>query len=270
MSHRTAGGVVWEAVGSGPAVLLIHAGIADRTMWAPQWEGWRDHLTLIRYDQRGFGESADPAPPYSLHADALAVLDAARVERAAVIGCSFGGATALDLALAAPERVKALVEVAATPSGHEPTPDLLAAFERVEAAYGRGGVEAANEIELEMWADGPGREPGAADPDFRARVGAMNREVLRREEAREEADRVLEPGPLEPPALGRLAEIEIQTLVVTGEHDQPSALAGSAAIAAGVPGAEAIEIAGAAHLPSLERPEAFEAAVLPFLLRHAG
>jgi pimeloyl-ACP methyl ester carboxylesterase len=260
---------MWEAVGSGPPVLLIHAGIADRTMWGPQWEGWRDRFKLFRYDQRGFGESADPAPPYSLHVDALAVLDAAGVERPAVVGCSFGGATALDLALAEPERVAALVEVAATPSGHEPTPDLLAAFERVEAAYEQGGVEAANEVELEMWADGPGREPGSSDPDFRARVGAMNREALRREEAREEADRVLEPDPLEPPALGRLAEVEAPTLVVTGEHDQPSVLAGSAAIAAGVPGAEAVEIPDAAHLPSLERPEAFEAAVLPFLAKHA-
>jgi pimeloyl-ACP methyl ester carboxylesterase len=262
--------MAWEAVGSGSPVLLIHAGIADRTMWDPQWEGWRDRFRLIRYDQRGFGESADPAPPYSLHADALAVLDAAGVERAAVIGCSFGGATALDLALAAPERVTALVEVAATPSGHESAPDLLAAFERVEAAYEQGGVEAANEVELEIWADGPGREPGAADPDFRARVGAMNRDVLRREEAREQADRVLEPDPLEPPALGRLAEVEAPTLVVTGEHDQPSVLTGSAAIAAGVPGAEAVKIAGAAHLPSLERPPAFEAAALPFLAKHAG
>jgi pimeloyl-ACP methyl ester carboxylesterase len=58
--------------------------------------------------------------------------------------------------------------------------------------------------------------------------------------------------------------------VVTGEHDQPSVLAGAAQMAAGVPGAEAVEIAGAAHLPSLEQPEALDSAVLPFLANNTG
>lgn len=262
--------MAWESAGAGPAVLLIHAGIANRTMWDPQWEHWRDRLALIRYDQRGFGESADPAPPYSLHGDALAVLDAAGVEQAAVIGASIGGSAALDLALAAVDRVAALVTVAATPSGHEPGADLVAEFGRVEAAYEQGGIEAANEVELAIWVDGPGREPEQVDRGVRAHVAEMNRDALRREEAREQAGAPLEPAPLEPPALGRLAEVAVPTLVVTGEHDQPSALAGAAAIAAGVPGARAAEIAGAAHLPSLERPQAFDAAVMPFLAGHAA
>jgi pimeloyl-ACP methyl ester carboxylesterase len=98
----------------------------------------------------------------------------------------------------------------------------------------------------------------------------MNREALRREEARELADGVLEPEPLEPPPIDRLAEVAVPTLVLTGEHDQPSVLAGSTMITAGVGGAEAVEIPGAAHLPNLEQPEAFDSAVLPFLAHHAG
>lgn len=270
MSCRTASGLAWEAAGTGPALLLIHAGIADRMMWDPQWKRWRDRLTVVRYDQRGFGESADPAPPYSLHGDALAVLDAAQAERVAVIGGSMGGGAALDLVLAAPERVSALIVVGATPPGWTHSPDLVAAFDRVEAAYERGGIEAANEIELGIWADGAGRDPAAVDPAFRSRVAAMNCEALRREETRERAGEVLEPQPLEPAAIDRLAEVGVPTLVVTGEHDQPSVLAGAAQMAAGVPGAEAVEIPGAAHLPSLERPEAFDAAALPFLARYAG
>lgn len=269
MSPRTAGGVAWEAVGAGPVVLLIHAGIADRTMWAPQWDRWRDRLTMIRYDQRGFGESADPAPPYSLHGDALAVLDGAQAGRVAVIGGSMGGGAALDLALAAPERVSALVVVDATPPGWAHLPDLVAAFDRVEAAYESGGTEAANEVELGIWVDGVGRVPTAVDPAFRARVAEMNREALRREEAREQADGVLEPAALEPPAIARLAEVAAPTLVVTGAHDQPSVIAGSVAMSREIPGAEAVEIAGAAHLPSLEQPEAFDSALLPFLAQHA-
>ncbi len=265
-----ANGLALEVSGSGPAVLLIHAGIADRTMWAPQWEGWRDRFKLIRYDQRGFGDSDDPGRPYSLHTDALAVLDAAGVERAAVVGASMGGQAALDLALAAPSRVSALVAVAATPSGWEHAADLVAVFERVEAAYVRGGIEAVNEAELEMWVDGPGRRPGAADPGLREQVARMNRSALRREETRERAGNDLEPDLLGPAAIGRLAEVTAPTLVVCGEHDQPSVLAGADAMAAGISDTEAVEIEGTAHLPSLERPDEFEASVLPFLTRHAS
>ena len=60
------------------------------------------------------------------------------------------------------------------------------------------------------------------------------------------------------------------TLVVTGELDQPSVTAGAEAIAAGVPGAERIEIAATAHAPFMERPDEFDAVVLPFLSRDSG
>lgn len=270
MTARTAGGIAYEMVGSGPPVLLIHAGIADRTMWEPQWERWRDRFTLIRHDQRGFGESDDPGGPYSRHGDALAVLDAAGVRRAAVVGASMGGTAALDLMLSAPDRVSALVAVVATPSGWEPTAALAAMFERVEAAYEREGLEGVNEVELGIWVDGPGREPGAVDPAVREQVAHMNRNALVREETRERGGADIEPDVLDPPAIERLGEVSLPVLVVTGEFDQPSVLAGAAAIAAGIADAAAVEIAATAHVPSLERPDEFDSAVLPFLQRHAS
>jgi pimeloyl-ACP methyl ester carboxylesterase len=267
---RTESGIAFEATGSGPPVLLIHAGITDRTMWDPQWDAWGERLTLIRYAQRGFGDSDDPVRPYSLHGDALAVLDAVGADPGAVIGASIGGRAALDLTLAAPQRVTALVAVVATPSGWEPDVSLAADFARVEAAYEAGGVEAANEVELEIWVDGPGRMPGSADPATRERAARLNRDALQREEARERAEIMIEPDPLDPPALYRLGELTTPAIVVTGEHDQPSVNAGAAAMAVGIAAAEAAEIPATAHLPSLERPAAFEAAVMPFLARHAA
>jgi 3-oxoadipate enol-lactonase len=262
---RTDGGLAYEVTGSGPQMLLLHEGIADRTMWDPQWEAWSDGFSLIRYDHRGFGDSADPEAPYSLHDDALSVLDAARADRAIVIGASMGGKAALDLTLAAPERVAALVAVVATPSGWEHSADLIAAFEAVEAAYESGGLAAANEIELQMWVDGPTRSPGDVDPAVREHVARTNYSALEREEAAERRGVTIEPTDLSPPAIGRLGEVGAPTLVVTGGLDQPSVNAGAAAIAAGVPGAEAVEIADTAHLPNLERPREFERTVLGFL-----
>lgn len=260
----TASGLAYEVSGAGPAVLMIHAGIADRTMWDPQWRAWSDRFTLIRYDQRGFGDSADPERAYSQHGDAIEVLDAAGCERAAVIGASFGGKAALDLALAAPERVSALVAVVATPSGEPPAADLVAAFERVEEVFERDGLAAANEVELQMWVDGPGRAPGSADPATRALIAELNGAVLGREEAREEAGNEIEPTPLEPAALDRLGELALPTLAIIGEHDQPSVNEGARLFAERT-GAELVEIAGTAHMPSLERPHEFDAAVLGFL-----
>jgi pimeloyl-ACP methyl ester carboxylesterase len=264
---RTEGGLAYEVTGSGPAILFLHEGIADRTMWDPQWERWAERYTLIRYDQRGFGDSDDPGGPYSLQGDALAVLDAAGVDRAIVVGASMGGKAALDLTLAAPDRVAALVTVVATPSGWEHSADLTAAFEAVEAAYERCGLEAANETELGMWVDGPSRSPADVDPEVRAQVARMNLSALQRGESLEQRGIEIEPSELDPPAIGRLDEVAAPTLVVTGALDQPSVNAGSAAIVAGVPRAEAIEIADTAHVPSLERPVEFEHAVLRFLAR---
>ena len=264
--RRTGTGLAWEVTGSGPALLLIHEGIADRTMWDLQWGEWSDRFTLIRYDLRGYGDSPDADAPYTLAGDALEVLDAAGCERAAVIGASIGGRAALDLALLAPDRIGAVVEVVATPSGWRAQPSLLAAFERVDAAFEADGLEAANEVELQMWVDGPGREPGAAAPAVRNAVARMNAAALAREQARERAGNEVEPGEPDPPALDRLGELTAALLVITGEHDQPSVTAGARVLAERT-GAELVEIAATAHVPTMERPAEFEAAVLPFLKR---
>jgi len=267
-SERTADGIVYEVTGAGPPVLLMHAGIADRTMWDPQWERWADRYTLIRYDHRGLGESANPAEGFSIHGDALAVLDAAGVERAAVIGASIGGRGAIDLALSEPERVDALVTIGSTPSGWQHDSQLLARFAEFEATYEREGLGPINELELQLWIDGP-RDPSLVDRGFRSKVAAMNAAVLEREQAIENAGGEMAPAELDPPAGSRLGELALPVLAVTGALDVPSVNAGSAFLVAGVTGAEAAAIPDSTHLPSLERPDRFEAAVLPFLTRLA-
>jgi pimeloyl-ACP methyl ester carboxylesterase len=228
-------------------------------MWEPQWEALAERFTLIRFDMRGFGESADPDGPFSSHGDAIEVLDAAGIDRCAVVGCSFGGRTALDLALEAPERVSALVVVCSTPSGWEHSDEMVALWEEVEAAYDRGGIAEAGEVEMRIWLDGVGRsEP--VDPALRTEVGRVNDALLARQEAFEE----IEPDEIDPPAVARLGEITSPVLVITGVHDQPDSVAGARAIAAGT-GAELVEIPGAAHLPSLERPEEFNRVLTRFV-----
>ncbi len=264
VTARTRSGLSYEAAGEGPAVLLMHAGLTDRRMWDPQWRRLTESFYTIRFDARGFGASADPTRPYTLHGDALDVLDALEVERAALVGASMGGGAALDMALAVPHRVSALVTVNSTPSGWHHTRDIMRQWEAVDAAYDRHGADAANELEMKMWLDGPHRPTDEVDRDVRAAVGTVNRVLLERQAAF-----TVEPGELVPPAMDRLGSLRCPSLVITSELDQPSVVAGAFELARQA-GAEHLEIAGAAHLPNLERPREFLAAILPFLERNAG
>ena len=102
--ERTASGLAFERTGAGPPVLLIHEGIADRTMWDPQWRAWSDRFTLIRYDLRGYGDSPDAEAPTRSAATRSRCSTPPAASARPLIGASIGGKAALDLALLAPER----------------------------------------------------------------------------------------------------------------------------------------------------------------------
>ena len=113
---RTARGIAWRADGpaASPALLLLGSLGTTSDIWQPQLAAFTPALRVIRLDTRGHGTSDSPPGEYTLDdlgADALSVLDAAGVERAAVCGVSLGGMTAMWLAAHAPERVRALLAV---------------------------------------------------------------------------------------------------------------------------------------------------------------
>ena len=68
---RTQSGIAYEIAGSGIPIVLVHAGIADRRMWDPQWAAFASVGRVIRYDARGYGESLPPTGPWSHHSDLL-------------------------------------------------------------------------------------------------------------------------------------------------------------------------------------------------------
>jgi 3-oxoadipate enol-lactonase len=251
--------LAYEVTGLGPALLLVHAGIADRRMWDDQVDpfveaGW----TVVRADLPGFGETAPPLGPVALWATLRDLLERLGVDRAVVVGCSLGGRAAVDLALAAPERVRALVLVGSSLAGHRfQEPALFERWDQSEGALDRGDHREATRVEIDTWVVGMDRPPEAVDPEVRRRVtGMLLTAYIHGEADLEEPD---------PPAAGRLGEITAPTLVVVGEHDRPDIQAMADALAAGIPGAERVVLDGAAHLPSMERPGEFNRVVLEFL-----
>jgi pimeloyl-ACP methyl ester carboxylesterase len=236
-------------------VVLIHAGICDSGMWDPQWRSQAGSRRLLRLDLRGFGRSPLTPEPYSNARDVLDVMDAAGIERAAVVGASLGGSVALEVAVAAPERVSALVLACSGLPAHEWSPDVRDYWAVEEAAIERGDLEAAAEANVRFWI-------GPADAAVRAQVHAMQLRALELQVPVGEDDPEV---PLVADLNDRLGEIAVPALVVVGALDHPDIHAIAARLVAALPHATRAEIAAAAHLPSLERPAAFDAAVAPFL-----
>ncbi len=251
--------IAYELAGSGPPVLLLHAGIGDRRMWDAQIPAFAEHFTVVRFDARGFGQTRKPDAPFAPYADAIGLLDHLGISRAHFIGVSMGSQTAIEAAIAAPERVSALVAVAAR-TGSPVSSALRAGWDRVNELYEAGDIPGAVEYELRMWVDGPDREPDVVDPEVRERVRDMNAALF----ARDDFDG--EEIPLDPSAAERLAEISAATLIVYGDKDVIDVREAAGPLAAAIPGARLAVIPDAAHLPQMERPEVFNKIVLGFLL----
>jgi 3-oxoadipate enol-lactonase len=255
--------LAYDDKGSGSAVVLIHAGIADRRMW--RWQlpalvsaGFR----VLAVDLRGFGDSPPASEPYSHTDDLLACLDARGIERATVVGVSMAGGVAIDLALIAPERVAGLVLVS-TGAGVTTTSETLTrVWDESEAAFERGDLERAIAIEVEAWVIGHGRSASEVGPDYLALATAMVRRTGERAASGlETADQIA----LDPPRTERLGEIAARTLLVVGDRDLPDIEESIGRLAAAIPTAERATIADCAHLPPLEHPEAFNRLLLDFL-----
>jgi len=87
------GALAWESAGEGPDVVFLHPGLWDGRTWDEQFGVFSRIYRVLRFDFRGYGRSSRPEPgkPYSHVDDLAAVMDAASVERAALVGCSMGG-----------------------------------------------------------------------------------------------------------------------------------------------------------------------------------
>ncbi|NIO68951.1 MAG: alpha/beta fold hydrolase [Anaerolineae bacterium] len=253
----------YEESGEGHPLLLLHAGVADSRMWDDQFGVFAQHYKVIRYDLRGFGKSAMPPGLFSSHEDVAGLLDFLNIEKAYVIGQSFGGYIAIDFTLAHPEMVEALILGAPNVSGYEPSSEEVQRFcTEEEEALNRGDLAGATELNLCMWVDGPNRTPDQVNPAVRERVREMQLHVFSLPEPEG-----VEEQPLTPPAINRLGEIRVPTLVIVGDQDVPEFLKISDIVVAGIAGAEKVVIPGAAHLPNMEKPKEFNRLVLDFLNR---
>jgi pimeloyl-ACP methyl ester carboxylesterase len=255
----------YDVAGDGPAVVLVHSGIADSSLWDPQVEALAPRFRVVRYDVAGFGRSPLPPGPISHVADLHALVEHLAVDRATVVGNSTGGRIALEYALVHPEVVDRLVLVAPGLPGHEWSEEVRRAHADEERWFDAGDFEAAAESQLRIWVDGPGRRPDAVDPGLRERFRRM---ILRSYELYAQAAQDGEPGPeerLEPPAVDRLGEVRAPTLIVLGDAEVSDMFTVAERLEGGIPRAHTVVVPGAAHGLPLERPDELNRILLEFL-----
>jgi 3-oxoadipate enol-lactonase len=254
--------IYYEVAGQGPAIVMIHAGIANNAMWDPQFETFAKEYRVIRFDQRGFGKTVTETKEFNRRDDLLALLDHLNVDRAIVMGCSMGGSLALDFTLEHPERVSALILIAAGMSGVEAPADLVKQWEEQDAAFAAGDFERVIDLELKMWVDGPNRTPDQVDPTVRAKVREMELDNLKIDT---DGYKTVQ---LDPPAVGRLGEVNAPTLVIYGTGDQPHVVENGQKLAREIPNAELLIFEQIGHVPSMEKPEEVNRALETFLRSH--
>jgi pimeloyl-ACP methyl ester carboxylesterase len=242
-----------DVAGTGPTVVLLHSMVCDRRMWDPQVPvltaaGYR----VLRCDLRGFGETPVPDGPYSDAEDVVELLDRLDVHDTALVGSSGGGRVALEVAARWPRRVTSLTLLCSALGGHEPSAELRAFSEREDPLIEAGDLDAATELNVDLWL-GP-----YASEETREQVRRMQRHAFGIQLA---APEEFEPIRHETD----LSAIIAPSLIVSGAHDLPDFREIAVELAERLPGARHVELDWAGHLPSLERPEVLNPLLVGFL-----
>lgn len=252
----------YEVTGEGPAVALLHEGVCDLRMWDELVEVLAREFTVLRHDMRGYGGSTIPPGPFSQTGDLLALLDLVGIERAALVGVSYGGRVALDTAFSAPERVTGLVLAAPGLRDHEWSKTVRQFGDEEERLLDAGDLAAATDLNVRLWVDGPSRGPDPERESVRERVREMQQLAFEVQVPAYESEPA--PGP-EDPVNVCLGEIRAPTVVVVGDADVPDFLEIADQLASELPNVRKVVLPDTAHTIPLERPDEFGELTLEFL-----
>jgi 3-oxoadipate enol-lactonase len=246
----------YEVAGSGDALVFIHGFGADSRTWDAQFDAFAGQYQVVRYDMRGFGKSAVPTgEPYTHTGDLAALLDSLGTAQACVIGQSMGGGVAIDFVLAYPQAVCSLVLVDSGLEGYE--------FAEWEESWGAVfGIAATQgtQASLAFMIGFPAFQTLRANPALESRLMQIwsdysgwhfaNRDPVQN---------------VDPPAIHRLEQIRVPTLVIVGEHDFADHHAIAGILQQRIPDAQKIVLPGVGHVSMMEAPGQFNEAVSTFL-----
>ena len=230
-------------VGTGPAVLLVHAGVADARMWGRQVEALKADHRVITVDLRGYGETPlAPDAKYSDAGDLLEVLDELGVDSVAAVGASYGGYVVQQAASRQPDRFNRLVLICAPTDNVEPTDDLRPVWAEENQLLEAGDVDAATDLMVRSWI-GPDADDAARELLRDMQKNAYEIQIAAGDDIENEEYAV------EPEKIGAPVRL------ITGAHDFQFFADCATYLAERLPDVERIDLPWAGHLPTLERPD---------------
>jgi pimeloyl-ACP methyl ester carboxylesterase len=262
-SYATSDGVrlAYEELGEGDPLLFVQGLGYDRHGFGPLPHLLAEDFHVVVFDNRGVGESDVPAGPYSvpmLAADAIAVLDAAGIESAYVLGVSLGGFIAQELALTYPERVLKLVLCATAPGSVPPSHPMPArgvdAFSRFPAMEREAGLRLM--VENSLGDHGVRERPELVEEIYRYRIERAP--TLAGWQAQAYAGATFD-------AYERIPEISKSTLVIQGGGDTVIDARNAELLVERIPDARLELIPERGHLVLWQEGEALAPVVREFL-----
>lgn len=245
---------------SAPAVILHHPLACDLGFWDATVRALAADYRVVRFDARGHGQSDAPAGPYdfaTLADDVIALMDHLGIGVAQFVGLSMGGMVGQMLGLAHPDRFSSLTIASAGPRTPEP---MRAAWLARITAVQDGGMASQIDGSIPRWLTAATR---SERPDLVARCTAS----IARTKVAGYAGWCAAIAQFD--ALDRLGAITLPVAVIAGSDDQAVPFAAVEAMVRALPNATLSVIPDAAHFSVLEAPDAFHAALLPFLTAHA-
>ncbi|MDB5179335.1 MAG: bioH [Patescibacteria group bacterium] len=228
----------YEISGQGEPVVFVHGFTLDHRMWRPQIEAFQSDYKCVSYDLRGFGASDLPEGKYAHYDDLQALLDQLNIETAHIVGLSMGGRVAIDFALRHPAYVRTLTLIDSALSGFPSRgavkPDIAAI-----------GLEAAKAA----WLSEPLFAGEQGHPEA---LGLIN-EIVADYSGWHWSHPNTETQ-LAPPAVDRLGELAMPTLVMVGEDDVTGFQECARHIAKNAPRTTFETIERAGHMANLDNP----------------
>ena len=250
------GQIYYETCGKGPqAIVLIHDGVVNSSSFDDMWPMLCRDFRVVRYDRRGYGRSPAAKAPYSPQEDLAAVMAAAKMDHASLVGFSFGGGLAVSYAIWHPEQIDRLVISGAALNGFEQTkhfrdhvnhimlPMLVGNFDAVVANAAKSG-----------WVMAPGHD--AAKAEVVAILKASPQDL---------SHQMRDPIKAWPSDLPRMGKIKAPTLIMTGDHDIADNQAEGGAAQVLIPGSRRIVIEDAGHLMQIEHPKEIAELIADFV-----
>ncbi len=249
----------YESVGKGEAIVFIHGFALDNRQWDAQWRKASKRYRLIRYDVRGFGQSARARDPHDPTDDLKALLDSLGVEQAHLVGTGMGANIALHFAARFPQRTFKVIVANPELDGFESFTAALSSA--LHKAIGIISQQGWHDDQQELWLRSPFTRLYLAEDQAIIRLSEMTADY--------HGDHLINPrinpyfGP--PHTSDLLPTIKAQVLIIRGSKEEETFHRMATVIQERIPNCTTFIIKNSGHLSNLEKPTLFTNILLHFL-----